>query len=253
MIYASELATQALNLEPVGTPHEGPQCVCSMCQRQILPGALSTLKKLPGTFLDFGHLAPSDYLCGFCAAAATQSVMRELQRSVITAKGIYNLNTDDSRAWFWLTPPEPPYAVVINHSTMAAFHYFWRTPVTLDNEFVQFNLDDVVYQVRRSRIRKALEYAKVIVDKAPSLPKRKTVLKSPFVVLARDPSKKATMSNGHLSRDTLELAGLYPECKEAADYLQSLTPGELVALSPMLKQNPATPVRPELIQRIATK
>lgn len=250
MIYASELAAKALGLAPEGAAHDGPDCICAMCQRPIHPGDISVQKELPRTFVDFGHLAPSDFLCGFCSVTTHQDVMRDLQRCVITSQGIYNLNTDAARAWFWMTPPEPPFAVVINHSTMAAFHYFWRTPVTLDRAFVQMNVDGVLYQIRRDRVLKALDYAKVILDRAPVLEKRKSIMKSPFVVLSRDPTKKARGNNGHVAKDAILLAQTYPDCKEAVAFLQTMTPGELVALSPFLKQTPSDPIQPELITRI---
>lgn len=251
MKHTSQLAAVALGLQPVGTPHKGSACLCATCQRRIEVGAFSALKSLPRTFTDFGHLGPSDYLCGFCSATIEQNVMRNLQRCCITTQGIYSLNTDDARAWLWLTPPEPPFSVVINHSTMAAFHYFWRTPVTLDKNFVQLNVDNVIYQVRRSRVLQALEYGKLLLDRAPVLAKKKGAMKSPFMVLSRDPAKKARSVNGHVAKDALELAQKFPDCKVAVEYLQALTPGELIALSPFFKQKPSTPVQPELTTRIS--
>ncbi len=250
MQYTSELAAKAMGLSPKGTPHAGEPCVCAMCQRAICPGDLSELKNLTRTFMDFQHLARSDYLCGFCAATIGQTVMRELQRSVITGEGIYNLNTDDARAWFWLTPPAPPYAVVINHNTMGAFHYFWRTPVTLDNRVVYINVDGTVYQVQRERILKALEHSKTLLAIISSLPakgKRKA-MNSPFGVLSRDPGTKARANHGRLVKEVADLAKTHPQCIEAIRYLDTLGTGELIALSPMLKQKPAIPTQPEIIR-----
>lgn len=253
MIYSSELVTKALHLAPTGTPYEGDDCVCAMCQREIRAGTLTVPKKLKQTFFDFGHLAPSDVLCGYCAVATNQTVMRELQRCVITRDGIYNLNTDDARAWFWLTPPEPPFVVVINHNVLGAFHYFWRTPVTLDADFIQFNVDDVLYQVRRQRVLRALEYSKLLIERASVLEKKKGVMKSPFMVLIRSPSTKAASNHGVMAKDAITLASMFPDCAEAVSFLTTLTPGELIALSPMVKQKPATPVKPELITAVTPK
>jgi CRISPR type IV-associated protein Csf1 len=163
ILYASELAAKALRIDPVGSKHTGPACVCGLCQRPITGGDLSAPMALPRTFMDHHKTARSAYVCGFCQATTQQTTMRALQRACITADGIYNLGKDESRAWFWLTPPEPPYAVVINHSTLGAFHYFWRTPVTLDNRLVQLNVDGTVYEVRRQRVQKALGYAQTAI------------------------------------------------------------------------------------------
>jgi CRISPR type IV-associated protein Csf1 len=250
MIYTSELAAQALRLQPKGQPHAQSPCYCAMCARPIRTGDFSQKKDLGKTFLDFPFLRPSDWICGFCAATTEQSVMRALQRCVITAEGVYPINTDDARAWLWLTPPKPPFAVVINHSTMAAFHYFWRTPVTLDEKLVSMNVDGVIYEVRRSKLTKALEHGAYLIEQDSKLEKKKGALKSPFVVLSRDPSKSARSANGHISPAALALAKTNEHCKEAVDYLANLTPGELIALSPMLKQNPATATQPTIINSL---
>lgn len=247
MIYTSELATKALSLAPAGQAHESADCLCAMCSRTIRKGDLSVSKSLPKTFLDFPQLRPSDWICGFCAATTDQTVMRALQRCVITSEGIYPINTDDARAWLWLTPPKPPFAVVINHSTMAAFHYFWRTPVTLDDRLIQMNVDGVIYEVRRPNVLKAIEHGAYLIEQDRKLEKKKGVLKSPFIVLSRDPSKSARSSNGRISPVALTLAKTDPKSQEAVDFLASLTPGELIALSPMLKQTPATAIQPNLI------
>lgn len=247
MIYPSEIAAQALGIKPVGAAHTEAECHCAMCARPITGGDLSVRKDLPKTFLDFPHLRPSDWLCGFCAATTEQKTMRALQRCVITPKGVYPIGTDDARAWFWLTPPKPPFAVVINHSTTAAFHFFWRTAVTLDERLVAMNVDGVTYQVRRPRVLKALDHAAYLVEQDAKLAKKKGAMKSPFMVLSRDPSKSPRSANGRVSPQALALAKTDPRCQEALDFLSTLTPGELIALSPMLKQNPATPSQPQLI------
>ncbi len=252
MMYTSELATKALGLKPVGQPQAHFACHCAMCARPIHVGDLSVRKELAKTFLDFPQLRPSDWICGYCAVTTDQSVMRALQRCVITSDGVYPINTDDARAWLWLTPPKPPFSVVINHSTMAAFHYFWRTPVTLDERFVIMNVDGVIYEVRRHKLLKALEYGAYLIEQDKNLEKKKGMLKSPFVVLSRDPSKSARSANGRISPAALALAKTDPQCKEAVDFLAALAPGELIALSPMLKQSPATPTQPLIINSLET-
>jgi CRISPR type IV-associated protein Csf1 len=249
MIYPSELAAQALQIAPTGTPHAAPPCACAMCARAIGSGDLSARLVLTRTFTDFSSLVPSDFVCGFCEATTHQDIMRELQRSVITAQGVYNLNKDESRAWFWLTPPEPPYVVVINHSVMGAFHYFWRTPVTLDSNLIQVNVDGTVYRVRRQRVLQALEHGRALIERAPVLARKKGALKSPFQTLMREAGRKPSERHGWLAPDCHTLAAMFDDCREAVAFLTALTPGELFALTPLLKQNPSAPVRPELLSR----
>lgn len=260
--YSSELAALALGLTPTGAPYPAASALsptlsarcCAMCRRPILTGAPSLpLKELLNkTFLDFGHLlVSSDVACGWCAVTSQQSIMRFLQRSLITTRGIYSMNTDAARAWFWLTPPEPPFALIINHTTLAAFHFFWRTPVTVDAAFVQMNVDDQIFQVRRSRVLAALKASSFICAKASFLGKKNptAVLGSPFQVLMRSP-KRPSSSHGHLSRDAEKIVDMFPECRAAADYLSNLSPGELLALAPLLKSKPEAPLRPALINSI---
>lgn len=250
MMYTSELAASALGMKPTGSRHEGPDCVCAMCQRAIHHSDLSERKDLARTFMDFGHLAQSDYLCGYCAATSNQAAMRDLQRSVICRDGIYNLNTDDSRAWFWLTPPEPPFAVVINHNTMGAFHYYWRTPVTLDTRLVTINVDGTIYQVRRNLVVRAIDVAQRILKAYNDQAGKRKTLKSPFITLARDPGSKPRSVNGHIATDIQAFARNNPAFQTDVEFLDTLGVGELIALSPFLKQNPATPTQPEFIRSV---
>jgi len=247
ILYASELAAKALRIAPVGSEHTGPACVCGLCQRPIHVGDLSAPMAMPRTFMDYHKTARSAYVCGFCQATTQQTTMRALQRACITADGIYNLGKDESRAWFWLTPPEPPYAVVINHSTLGAFHYFWRTPVTLDNRLVQLNVDGTVYDVRRQRVQKALGYAQTILQHLEHNPPKgvRGKINSPFAILSREPSVAGQNANGHLLPFVAALRTSHPQFIEALDFLDTLTPGELLALSPTLKKNPSAPVQPE--------
>ena len=245
--HPSELAAKALRLTPTGRPLQGHDTHCAMCQRAIHEGDLAEPLKLSQSFTDFVHLRPgSEHVCGWCSTTMPQQAMRALQRSCITGDGIYNLNTDAARAWFWLTPPDPPYVLVINHSVMATFHYYWRTPVTLSNELVAMNLDGKVHSVRRARVIAAIGQAKVLIDASQRhADKKNKPIKSPFRMLARQPAK-GDSAHGVLNPRVATLRALEPECEVAASALQELNPGELAALSAMVKAAPAEPVQPEL-------
>ena len=249
MLYASEMAAKALQVAPEGSPHATDACRCAMCARKIRRGDIVSPLDLPKSFTDFKFLGSSGVVCGYCKATTAQHVMRALQRCVITQDGVFNLNKDEARVWFWLTPPKPPYVVVLNQapSMMATFHYFWRTPVTIDADLVQINVDDVIYQVRRPRVVQAIEYGNLIVQAAQSLQVKKGAIKSPFQVLIRDPSLSPSDNSGRINAVALSLAEQDPRCKQAVDFLSTLRPGELIALSGIFKQKPVAPVEPALI------
>lgn len=247
-VYPSELACKALRLQPTGSPYAGESCACLMCGRPVHEGDIAAPTDWSQSFADYHMLGRSGVRCGWCVSTTVQDTMRALQRCVVTPHGIYNLGKDEARAWFWLTPPEPPYVVVINHSTMGAFHYFWRTPVTLDNRLVHMNLDGQVFKVRRDAVLKGIELSRLLIQKSTELGDKKAVLKSPFRVLLRDGTGR---NHGVIHDGTAPLAEKFPECKEALAYLRTLSRGELVAMSSVIKAKPVPPVKPELITSAA--
>ena len=246
--YTTELVVKALGLKPIGEPHTGETCVCGLCQRAIRSGELSSPMNMKKSFMDHHKTAASHWVCGFCEATLDSSVLRCVQRALITENGIFNLNKDEARAWLWLTPPEPPFSVVINNSTFSAFHFFWRTPVTLDKRWIQANVDDVIYVVRQHHVLKALDYAQTILKHLADHPAkgRREKLNSPFFILSRAPTAADQKQNGHLLAEVAALRTTHPAFIPALDFLDTLNPGELVALSPMLKKNPTAPAKPSL-------
>ena len=263
MMYATEMACKALGLAPVGNLHKAESCKCSMCARTIEAGDLSVLAKgfLPGSFFDFSAMVHSNWICGYCAALTrNNAAMKAVQACVITTEGLYSLSKDENRAWFWLEPPPAPFVASINNNTKVVFHYFWRSVVTLDARATFINVDGVAYQVNRPRMHEALRHAKYLIEADSRLGKKRHLMKSPFRVLFRDPSLNASTGNGLLQRSALALGEGDPQAAQALAYLGSLGPGELVALSSILKQKPQPPVRPSLItslqqftQKIAEK
>ena len=243
-LYASELACSAAKLSPLGKPHTGDDTFCAMCGRPIVSGTPSLPRNFPRSFSDHETLRPSDHVCGWCAVIAPQKILRGFQRAVITRDGVYNLNKDEARAWFWLTPPEPPFVVVIHGgSTMAAFHYVWRTPVTLDKRLVAVNFDGVIAHVKRASITGAVARLEVLRAHAVQEGQKKAP-NTPFKVLDRGNFGNFASSHGNLSDLTLSLADKYPACREAADFFTSLSNADLTALSAILKATPVAPVMP---------
>lgn len=246
--YASELACSAARIAPVGEPYAGEPCFCSMCARTISDGTPAVKRDLPKSFSDHETLRPSGHICGWCAAIVPQRVLRGFQRALITKEGVYNLNKDEARAWLWLTPPEPPFAVVIHGgSALAAFHYVWRTPVTLDKRLIAVNFDGTIAHVRHAAIEKSMQMLEVLRSHAAKDGHKKP-LNSPFRNLDRANFANFNAGHGRLSDITLNLSSKFDACREAANFFAGLNNAELTALSAILKAKPVAPVRPPLLQ-----
>lgn len=246
-LYASDLACSAASLPPKGTEHQGPDTSCCMCGRPIVNGTPSAPRAFPRTFSDHETLSPSEHACGWCLAITPQNILRAFQRAVITRDGVYNLNKDEARAWFWLTPPDPPFVAVIhNGSALAAFHYVWRTPVTLDKRLIAVNFDGVIAHVRHEAILRSVEMLETLKEHAVREGHKKG-LNSPFKLLNRASFTSSSNGHGQLNEITQTLALKYESCAKAAQFFSSLSNSELTALSAILKANPTPPVHPQLL------
>lgn len=248
-LYASEIAAQALNLSPRGTLHAGEDTCCAMCERAISVGDLSAKLRPSQSFTDWPSLSPSKHLCGWCDVTTEQINMRPLQRAVITGEGVYPLNTDDSRAWLLLTPPKPPYVVVIsNRSVLGTFHLHWRTPVTLDNNLILVRTDDQLLRIRRPVLVQAMadsqELATLMHQARAEKKSRKalnTGARHPFLALDRSLSDPR---HGRLLEDAVAAGAHRPELLAR---LSQLSQGELWALATLMKANTPVATKPELI------
>jgi len=247
-LYTSELAAQGMNLAPKGTPHTGEATCCAMCSRPILPGDISAPLDPSQSFTDWMSLTPSEHLCGWCEVTSQQVNLRALQRSVITKDGIYPIGEDAHRAWFLLTPPEPPYAVVVSNSQIT-YHLHWTVPVTLSNDLVVARVDDRIVTIRRAVLMQALEdcqeaasllHAYTAATKKSRKPPRNTA-HHPFVFLDRSLTNP---SHGALRPGLEEALAHRPDLLSR---LSQLSVGELWALATLLKEKMPTPVKPELI------
>lgn len=245
MISPSRLARQALGLAPAGFAHEGEATHCALCRGAIAPGEPSAPVEFSNAFTDWASVGDTGRACGDCEATTPQPVLRNLQRVVITERGLYPIGTDDHRAWFLLTPPDPPFAVVVStRSATAAFHLHWKAPVTLDRNLIVVQLDDQALYIRHPILLLALEACRRVANglqAARPESRRRERLNHPFVVLDRSVSEPA---HGALHPD---VALLGPEHADDLRLLRRLWPGELWALATLAKANPPTPTQPDLI------
>lgn len=250
-IYTSELASSALRLAPTGSPYRGQATSCAMCQRPISDGQLCEPLSPSKMFTDWLALSPSRHICGWCAVTSVQAHMRPLQRSVICSDGVYPIGKDDYRAWFLLTPPEPPYAVVVSTGApTSVLHLHWRTPVTLSNELVVLRIDEMITSIRRPVLQAALlaceEMARLMLEARPAGFKgapRSSPPRHPFVALDRGLSDPG---HGRLRDDAIEISRRHGR-QDLVITLQQLSPGELWALATLAKAKTATPTRPVAI------
>ncbi len=121
--YASELVCRALGLAPAGVPVDDDCGACVQCGRPMRAGTPGSVWKAISSFTDHIRLEAGTHCCGWCDASTAQPVMRVFQNAVVTEHGVLSLSTDAARAWLWLTPPEPPFFVVVNHNLPGTFHY----------------------------------------------------------------------------------------------------------------------------------
>lgn len=250
--YASELATRALRLEPIGAAYTGGDTSCTMCGRPIRRGDLFAKLKMPRSFMDYPALRGTGVLCGHCNTTKEQAVLRKLQRCVITVDGCYPIGSDANRAWLLLEPPEPPFAVVVNQANMtAAFHLHWRTQVTLDKNLLAVNVDNEAMYVRRPVMLEAIGWCRQLADainEARPPAKRIADLSHPYASLSRDIfGNDAAAGNLSFFPEVRRLGG---EHAKTLVKLEALWPGELWALATLAKRKPPTPEKPAPVTSI---
>ena len=249
--YASELVCRALGLAPSGSRVTEDSGFCVQCGRPMPAGTPGAAWKAISSFTDHIRLCAGTHSCGWCEASTAQTVMRVYQNAVVTESGVFSLSTDAARAWFWLTPPEPPFFVVVNHNLPGTFHYHWRTPVSLSKELVALTVDDTPMLVRRAKVMRALQEAAMLRDRLQSsglVAPGKPVHLSPFTYLSRKPSREAT--SVRLRKEVNELAERDADCARSASFLTSLSAGEYFALSSLLKAKQEIPLAPEAITSV---
>lgn len=223
LISPSRLAVEALGLAPLGTPWRGggDDVLCALEGRPLQPGELVMPWKPKPTFMDDRDTVPSPLVNGYAAALCGKAVMLKTQRMLFTRDGAYSLATDAARAWFYLTPPEPPFVAVLSDSMLQ--HLIWRTPVTHSRNHLIMRLGQRILHIRRPRLIEARDALLAYGQAA-------------FVRLDREGKDPL---HGRLRSDVPA---------DLANALIDLTPGELVALATLAKKNPPTPEQPEPIR-----
>lgn len=247
--YASEMATKALGLSPIGEPWRGGEEQCAMCARPLQSGMLANPLRVSSAYTSFLALTPSETVCGWCEVTRDQKCMRYLQRTLIREDGCYSLAKDAERAWMFLTPPKPPFAAVINQSSATAtFHLHWRTPVTVDANLLYVRLEERVLMIRRPVLLDALQWSEAVARALDEAPRKGSVATTtrhhPFISLSRGLDSPA---HGALLPKALALTGH----QDLIHHLQHLWPGELWALATLAKANTPVAQAPPAVTAIA--
>ena len=219
---ASMLAVEALGLSPQGMPWESDTPVpCALEGIPLHRGDLLVPWKPGPNFMDEHDTTRSPVISGHVAALMGKSTMLKTQRMVFCREGAFPIATDAARAWFFLTPPEPPFVAVIADSMLQ--HLIWRSPVNWSKDLFTFRHGQALRTVNRPRLIEALG---VLRDYAGPV----------FVRLDREGKD---LNHGTFRNDVPP---------EITRHLTGLSPGELVALASLAKRNPPTPERPDAVR-----
>lgn len=257
----SEFACRSAGLDPEGVPYQGPDINCAFCGQRITTGDLHVPNTIGENFMDGPALASPGHatVCGWCAACKGKGFLGRVGSTVFTRDGAFSLMTDDARAWFLLTPPEPPF-MVVSKSVAKSQHLVWRAPMTYSLEAIQLRYGPNVLMIRHSVLMKAVEVCNHVgaavtecrEKRAGDKKKAKAVkpVGHPFVFLSRDLKDP---QGATFVRDALDLASSDPKIKNQLEFLRHMTDGELWALATLCKGTPANPTKPEPINFSAKK
>lgn len=254
IVYSSDIAIQALKLPLDGAPWTKQDTKCACCAKPIFKGDIAVRDKdrFGQTFTDGPNLAArgSGAVCGACSAIMNAKPLMATQHAVITPEGAYSIRKDINRAWFLLTPPNPPYVAVVSDTKQA--HLIWKTPPTLDNNLMIVRLGQRLLRIRRPILMQAIKDCQLAADALNAMVAEKKRgrpaegLRHPFVYLGReldDPRHGVIRSD--LERSPAAAPGT--PVGEALGRLRQLTLGELWALSTLAKKKIEIPTKPDPI------
>lgn len=163
MITAPQIALTAIGLAPEGSrtcAADGAGVPCSVCGAPIHAGDPVDPLSFPASFTNRASLAVPGgaWRCGACTAIMSRGIFQLGAANVlIHASGIYPILKREHRAWAFLEPPEPPFAICLQDAKQQ--HVVWRAPVTLSRDFLMLRLGEKVFRLRRQHLLDAREEA----------------------------------------------------------------------------------------------
>lgn len=250
------ISPSRLALEAAGAPLEGTEkctaeqakSACAVCGGPLHEGELIDTLDLPESFTNHNALADphGKLVCGACSAVMSRHGFQlEGGTVLVSAEGIFPIGKKVNRAWAFLTPPKPPFAIAIQNSKSQ--HTLWRAPVSLSADLIFLRLGEQVLSVRMPLLRAAREETMKLLeirDAADAANKKKRVARedpeTPFVT---DWKGKGS-DNGVLKPWVRRLLGDGQVTRSQISSLLTLTPAECWVLTAILCANP---VRPDCI------
>lgn len=244
MIYPSQFACEAAGQPAsVGTPaHAGG--ACAFCARPHQVGEPVVDFQPGNTFTDWAALkAPgSRYLCVWCDAVRSRDFTQTYLKTVITREGVFPAASNDHLAYWHLNPPEGPWLFLQGDQKIQ--HVVWRAVVNTSTDVYLVRAGDTCLTIRRGHVELGAHAAKALAATATELrqAKRGAPLKSPFVSLSRDMDSP---SQGFLRRELIEHGRTHAQTAQQIKVINSLTAGELWALTSVLYAK--SPSKPQTI------
>lgn len=245
----SRIAADALALEVdegedlLPAESDGNCCLCGFpyCAGDFV--ILNPLKKVRQTFTNDADLANNlGVACKFCKSITARQPLQALMNSVSCKEGSFKILKDTHRAWFLMSPPEPPWVACVSDANVMSQHLVWFTPPTLDNNLMFIRHGRRLLQIRRKRLFVALDMCKEAAQimLADSKNKRK-VITHPYVFLDRN---LTDYGHGQFTAHAMKLAATNQRMAEILYFLSANTLGETWALCTLAKKKHEVPVKP---------
>lgn len=230
MYLASDMAARALKLTPVKglLRWEGEPTSCGLCTHPIVKDEPYSPFNPGSFFANTRHLGSfSQVSCWRCVYLCRKPFMDGLRCCVITEDAIYDISKDSAKAWLFLTPPKPPFAVVVLASDNAT-HQVWRAPVTFDNRRIAICNGDRLFQIRPAKLQAVVKLTNRINEGADK-----------FIYPLITDRDYEMRDLGRINSKAVDL--LKPE---EISLIRSLSPGERWALAFIIHPKMPQPVVP---------
>ncbi len=244
ILYASELACQAVGRRPRGSAVAKDGGACAMCGRPHGPGDSVVDFEPQSSFTDWAALrSPSSRLiCVWCDGVWDRDFTQAYLKTIVCREGVFPAARNDHLAYWIMNPPEGPWLFLQGDQKIQ--HVVWRAPVNHSREVFQVRAGEAVLTIRTKQLQAGVAAVKALAAKATELrgSKRGAPLKSPFVSLSRDLDSP---SQGVLRRELHAHAGNDPETARNIATVSAMTSGELWALTSLLYAK--DPHRPDAV------
>ena len=241
LIYPSELVIKGAGFaeqlpEGVSAESDGH---CGMCAKPHKKGDQVDFLVIPKTFtVENAIYDPhAPYRCLHCAAIMDEKeFIFRWGNAVVTENAIYPCLKRIHRGYWFLNPPEPPFAFYMQISKSQ--HVAWRSPVNYSRDVVYFRLGEDVHKVRTQKIADGLAATQVLIEAHKEQYAKKTIKRKPMrTALAFCDMKGQRVGQSEIYPWVTEVVEMLPELEQHVKQLQSLTSSEAYALDFVLTEN----------------